>query len=173
MIKKFAISLLALLLLGVAVAFALPRSWKVERSVVIEAPVDRIHPLINDLKRWQDWSVWTRAMDPQLRNIYEGPQDGVGARWEWMGPTMGRGAIEITTSDPELGLTLDERIEGDVVNAHASLTYTREGSGTRVTWTDEGQLPPFGGLFLSTVETTLAAHFEQSLAKLKTHAEKP
>ena len=80
MIKKFAIALIALIAVTLAVGLALPRGWEVEQQVVIAAPPQKIHALLFDLKRWQDWSVWTRAMDPQLRNTYEGPQDGVGAK---------------------------------------------------------------------------------------------
>jgi hypothetical protein len=171
--KKFSITLVGIVVVGVAIAAALPRQWRVERTVAVNASVDRVHPLINDLKRWQDWSAWTKAIDPQLRNIYEGPQDGVGARWQWLGPTMGHGSMEITTSDPELGITLDQRLEGDVVNSHASLTYAREGEALRVTWVDEGTLPMFGGLFRGTVEEKLGGHLEASLAKLKQLAETP
>ena len=94
MIKKIAIALVAAVLLALGVGLALPREWKVEQQVVIHKPPARIHPLLFDLRRWQDWSVWTRAMDPQLRNTYEGPQDGVGAKWLWLGPKMGRGRID-------------------------------------------------------------------------------
>ncbi|MDP1829695.1 MAG: SRPBCC family protein [Archangium sp.] len=168
MIKKFSIALVALIVLTLAVGLVLPRTWRVERHVVINATPARIHPLLFDLKRWQEWSVWTRALDPMLRNTYEGPQDGVGAKWMWLGPTMGRGQIVITASDPLRGVELDESIESEVVNARASLAFTAEGDATRVTWVDEGTLPPVvGGFFRGTVEDRLGAHFATSLEKLK------
>ena len=145
MIKKFAIALIALIAVTLAVGLALPRGWKVEQQVVIAAPPQKIHALLFDLKRWQDWSVWTRAMDPQLRNTYEGPQDGVGAKWLWLGPKMGRGQLLIVASDPLRGIELDQSIEAEAPNAHASITFTAEGSGTRVTWLDQGTLPPIVG----------------------------
>jgi hypothetical protein len=170
-IKKFAIALVAVVLIALAVGLALPREWKVERQVLIHGPAGRIHPLLIDLRRWQDWSVWTHAMDPALRNTYEGPRDGVGAKWLWLGPKMGRGRIEIAAFDPGR-LDLDEAIESDVVNAHASITFTAEGEETRVTWRDEGTLPPVvGGFFRSTVEAGLNENFSASLLKLKSIVE--
>ena len=77
MIKKFALATIAVTLLALGTAFMLPREWRVERHVVINATPQRVHALLFDLKRWQDWSVWTRTLDPQLRNAYEGPQDGL------------------------------------------------------------------------------------------------
>lgn len=168
MIKKFSIALVALIVLTLGVGLVLPRTWRVERHVVINAAPARIHPLLFDLKRWQEWSVWTRAMDPLLRNTYEGPQDGVGAKWLWLGPTMGRGQLVITASDPLRGIELDESIESEVVNAKASLAFSAEGGATRVTWVDEGTLPLIvGGFFGGTVEDRLGAHFATSLEKLK------
>lgn len=169
MIKKFAFAAIAVTLLCLGAAFVLPREWRVERSVVIDAAPQRVHALLFDLKRWQDWSVWNRTMDPQLRNAYEGPQDGVGAKWLWLGPKMGRGQLVIVASDPLRGIELDQAIESETVNAHASLTFTPEGAATRVTWVDEGTLPPIaGGLFRNTLQQQLGAHLESSLTKLKT-----
>lgn len=157
--------------LGAVVAAALPREWKVTRSIVIAAPPAKIHPWLADLKRWQDWSPWTRALDPQLRNIYEGPPDGAGAKWSWLGPKLGRGTIAIVECDEARGLSLELRIESDDVNAHAELTYAVEGEATRVTWVDHGTLPPLAGLFRGTVERELGARFDSGLAKLKQLAE--
>lgn len=168
MIKKIAIALVALVVLTTAVGAALPRTWRVERSVVIASTPERIFPYLNDLKRWQEWSVWTKAMDPLVRHMFEGPQDGVGARWSWLGPKMGQGKIEIVEADPAVGISLSESIESPTENAHASLRFTREGAQTRVTWIDEGTLPwVVGGFFRGTVEEVLSANFETSLNKLK------
>ena len=172
MIKKFAFAAIAVTVLALTAAFLLPRAWRVERQVVIDAGPERVHALLFDLRRWQDWSVWNRTMDPQLRNAYEGPQDGVGAKWLWLGPKMGRGQLVIVASDPQRGLELDQAIESDQVNAHASFTFTPEGSSTRVTWVDQGTLPPLaGGFFRNTMQERLGAHLEASLTKLKTIVE--
>ena len=174
MTRKFALAVIAVIFVTLGVGAALPRSWKVERHVVINAAPERVHRLVFDLKRWQDWSVWTRALDPQLRNTYEGPQDGVGAKWLWLGPKMGRGQMVIVASDPLRGIELDEALESETVNAHASLTFTTEAGGTRVTWVDEGTLPPItGGLFRRTVEDQLGSHLATSLEKLKAVVEAP
>ncbi len=168
MIKKLGLALVGLIVLLLAVGLVLPRRWHVERSVLIAAPSARIHPYLNDLRRWQEWAVWTKELDPVVRNTYEGPLDGVGAKWSWLGPKMGRGQMEIVASDPATGLTIDEAIESDEVNARTEFTFTAEGDGTRVTWVDEGTLPPvMGGYFRGMVERMLGEHFEQGLGQLK------
>lgn len=168
MIKKFAIALIVAVLVALGLGFALPRGWRVERQVVITASPAQVHAMLFDLRRWQEWSAWTRSIDPLLRNTYEGPQDGVGAKWLWLGPTMGRGSLVIVASDPSRGIELDQAIESERVNSHASITLTAEGDQTRVTWIDEGTLPPIvGGFFRGTVEERLGAHLSTSLENLK------
>lgn len=167
MLKKFSIAVIAVVVVALIIGLLLPRSWRVERSIVIADKPERIAPYVIDLRRWQDWSVWTKAFDPLLRNTYEGPSDGVGARWLWLGPKMGRGRIEIVAADPLRGIELDQAIESDVVNSHGTIAFSVEGDGTRVTWVDTGELPPLGGLFRGEVEATLGKNFDEGLTKLK------
>lgn len=167
MIKKIAMGVVALVVLGLAVAALWPRTWHVDRSIRIEATAEQIHPWLADLKRWQEWSVWTRAMDPSVHHIYEGQQDGAGARWTWMGTRLGRGQVEITSADPRTGVELDESIESSTVNARASIRYAERDGATVVSWVDEGALPPMMGLFRGSVEARLGAQMEQGLAQLK------
>lgn len=165
---------LALLLaLFLGVGLVLPRTWRVERSVVIAAPPERISPYLLDLHRWQEWSPWTRALDPLVRHAYSGPRSGVGAGWSWLGPTMGRGSLTITWADARTGLRLDQAIESDRVNAHAELRLVPTAEGTRVTWVDEGELPLLGGWFRGRVEARLGRSFEAGLGRLKALAEAP
>lgn len=174
MIKKFALALVAAVLLAIGASSLLPRGWRVERQLLIDAPPQRIYPMLVDFRRWQDWSVWTSDLDPLLRNTYEGPPEGVGAKWLWLGPKMGRGYLMIVAADPAHRIVLDQAIESEQVNAHASLSLTPEGTSTRVTWVDEGTLPPLvGGLFRATVEDGLARHMAASLQKLKALLEGP
>lgn len=171
MLKKAAVFVVAVVLFIGALGALLSREWHVERTVRIEATPERVLPFIANLRTWQDWAVWTKALDPKVVNTYAGPDQGVGARWQWQGPVMGRGAMTITAAD-ETGVSVDEAIESDVVNAHARLSLRRDGAATIVTWTDDGTLPPMGGFFREQLEHQLGAHFEQGLGALKTLVEK-
>ncbi|MEW6434482.1 MAG: SRPBCC family protein [Myxococcota bacterium] len=172
LVGRVALGVLALLLLAVAVGSLLPRQWRVERSVVIAAPPERIHPFLDDLRRWPEWAAWNKEMDSKVVWTYGGPDRGVGARWAWNGPVMGKGRMEIVASDPVKGLRIDEAIESETVNAHARFDFAPEGAGTKVTWIDEGTLPPVvGGFFRGMIEDMLNQHFSTGLAKLKAAVE--
>lgn len=172
LIGRIALGVLAVMIV-LAVAGALKRrQWHVERSITINAAPERIHPFLDDLRKWPEWSAWNKELDPKVSWTWEGPDRGVGARWAWSGPVMGHGRMEIVESDPSTGLRIDEAIESETVNAHARFDYTREGDATKVTWVDEGTLPPVvGGFFRAMVEETLSGHFSTGLAKLKSTVE--
>jgi hypothetical protein len=172
-LKVAGLGLVGLVGVLTVVGLFLPRQWHVERSVVINAAPEDIHPLVEDLKAWQSWAVWTKEMDPEVKDEYGGPASGVGAWWSWSGPKMGHGKMTITRSDVDAGVWLDEMIETDKeVNARGSLTWTREGGGTKVTWVDEGTLPPMGGYFVWMIEGMLGDNFQGGLKNLKAQVEK-
>jgi hypothetical protein len=157
----------------VVVGLFLPRQWHVEQTVVINAGPEHIHPLVDDLKEWQSWAAWTKAMDPEVKYDYSAKASGEGAWWSWAGPKMGRGKMTITKSDQATGVWVDEMIEADEVNAKGALTWTREGEATRVKWVDEGTLPPvIGGYFVGFINKMLAENFQTGLKNLKAVAEK-
>lgn len=171
MLKRAGIFVGAVALLIGAIGALLPRQWHVARSIRIEAPPERVLPFVANLRRWQDWAVWTKAMDPNVVNTFAGPEEGVGARWQWQGPVMGRGAMTVTAADLT-GVSIDEAIESDVVNARSRFSFVPDGQGTTVTWSDDGTLPPMGGFFRENLEVMLGGHFEKGLAALKALVER-
>jgi len=172
-LKIAGLGLVALVAVLVVVGIFLPRKWRVEQEVLINAAPEHIHPLVNDLKEWQSWAAWNKAMDPEVKWEYGGPASGEGAWWSWAGPKMGHGKMTITQSELGSGVWVDEMIETDKeVNAKGSLTWISEGGGTKVTWVDEGTLPPvIGGYAVGMIEKMLADNFQMGLKNLKAAAE--
>jgi uncharacterized membrane protein len=172
LVGRIALGVLAVLVVLALVGALRSRQWHVEQSVIINAPPARIHPFIEDLRKWPEWTVWNKGLDPKVVWTWEGPDRGVGARWAWNGPVMGKGRLEIVESDPEKGVRVDEAIESEVVNAHGHLAYSAAGGGTKVTWVDEGVLPAIvGSYFRGMIEQMLNDNLAQGLAKLKATVE--
>lgn len=72
-----------------------PDSFRVQRSITIKAPAERIFPEIDDLRVQQSWSPW-EAKDPAMKRSYSGEQRGKGAKYEWEGnKQVGHGRMEI------------------------------------------------------------------------------
>lgn len=75
--------------------------YVVERTQTINAPLERVHELIQDFHEWTAWSPWD-DLDPAMQRTYSGAPHGVGARYGWSGNRRaGAGSMEITGSTPE------------------------------------------------------------------------
>ena len=172
LIGRIALGVLAVFVALAVVGALRSRQWHVEQSITINAPPARIHPFIEDLRKWPEWSAWNKELDPKVVWTWEGPDRGVGARWAWNGPVMGKGRMEIVESDPAKGLRVDEAIESELVNAHGHFDYSVDGDATTVTWVDEGVLPAvIGSYFRGMIEKMLNDNLAQGLKKLKATVE--
>ena len=54
LIRKTLILLFAMLAIVIGVGYALPGTFHVERTLVIERPPSAVFPMINDLSNWED-----------------------------------------------------------------------------------------------------------------------
>lgn len=168
-LKRLALGLLLLIMLLVAVAFALPQQITIARSKVINAPEADVFPYVNNLKRFNEWQPWA-ALDPGMKIVYSGPDAGKGARMEWSSnhSEVGTGSHEIVESVPNslvrVGLDF-----GDMGNGTATYELQPYGAGTRVLWvfeTDVGNNPLHRWMGLM-FDRWIGKDFETGLESLK------
>jgi hypothetical protein len=94
----FLLFLLAAVSAFIAYVSLQPDTFKIARSAIIDAPPERIYPLINDLHNWAEWSPWAR-LDPQQVVTFEGSPLGAGAIMNWKGnKKVGVGKMKIVES---------------------------------------------------------------------------
>jgi Polyketide cyclase / dehydrase and lipid transport len=120
----------------------LPFSFSVQRKTSIQAPPDKIFPLINDFHNWNSWSPWEK-LDPGMTRIHSGAASGKGAVYEWDGNSkVGKGRMEITdaSAPSKIAIKLDflKPFEGHNI---AEFTLEPQGDSTDVTWTMHGPSP--------------------------------
>ena len=160
--------LAALVLLLVLVAFVLPSRYRVERSIVINAPASALYPRLADLREWKTWGVWFER-DPEIKNTYSPEQLVVGAWSAWESKKEGNGKATVTALAPNQRAVY--RLEfpdfGSVSTGIFALSP--EGNGTRVVWSDEGDLgyTPLNRWFGLFLDKLIGPDFEAGLAKLK------
>ncbi len=172
-LKPILIGLAALIVLLVLIGLFLPSAAHVERSVSIAAPPAAVYEIVNDLRRFNEWSPWFEK-DPKARYSFSGPGSGVGSRLEWSSndSSVGAGSQEIVESVP------DQRVRtrldfGSQGSGDAVLTIAPEAAGAKVTWgfdTDLGNnlLARYFGLAMDSI---VGAEYEHALGKLKALAE--
>lgn len=153
------------LVIGVLVyGSLLTTHWRVERHVIIDAPVQVIHPLVESPKEWARWAVGAATVGAEPFGVKRGV--GAGLRWEG-------GELEIVSSDLETGVRYESRV-GELPPTEGSISYSHAQGGTKVTWVDEGYYGkwPLGGYLVSRIERSIGRRCDHSLRSLTLLAER-
>ena len=173
LLKKLVWTIVAAVVVFVAVGLVLPRTAHVERSIVVDAPQAMVFTVLNGFRQFNRWSPWA-DIDPNATTTYAGPEAGVGARMSWAGNAeVGTGSQEILESVPyevvRLKLTFGD-FPGDYVVHYALVP---EGGGTRVTWTFDADYGSsiMGRYFGLASDSMLGPDYEKGLARLKAFVE--
>ncbi len=157
------------------VASTKPDTFRIERRIAINAPPEKIFPLLNDFHNWRQWSPWEK-MDPNLKRTYSGADSGRGAVYEWEGnKKVGQGRMEIIESLPSSKVLIDLRfIKPFQANNTAEFTIGPAAGATTVNWAMQGP-NVFIGKVISAVcnmDKMVGKDFEQGLANMKAAAER-
>jgi hypothetical protein len=117
----------------------LPGSVEVQRVVKLKLPQEELHPMLDDLERWREWTVWGDTDEPIILE-YSDPSAGVGAWYSWQGDAIGAGRIEITASDPARGVWYDMTFSLEPYPMKGALRYLPSDEGTELEWSLRGEL---------------------------------
>ena len=177
---KIILIVIVVLIAGVLIyAATRPDSFRVQRSATLNAPPEKIAPLISDFHNWGSWSPWEK-LDPAMQRTYSGAPAGKGAVYEWSGNgKAGAGRMEILDASPssspsKVSIQLDFLKPFEAHNLTDFTLEPQPGGGTRVNWDLHGPMPYLSKLmcvFVS-MDKMVGKDFEQGLANLKTVAEK-
>lgn len=167
-LKWLASTVLVLAALVLVLALLFPNDYTVERSVMINAPAEKIYPLIATPKEWKNWSVWNQR-DPAMQMSYSGPEAGNGAAWEWQSKSQGNGDITFNDASPPQKISYQLHFEGMGKPSIGSFILETKGTSTKVTWfmqgSSEGNL--MMKLFSPFMDKMIGPDFEAGLLKLK------
>ena len=152
-----------------------PNEFRVQRSVTIKAPADKIYPLIVDLHGWAAWSPYEKK-DPDMKRTFSGAHSGKGAIYEWNGnKSVGHGRMEVTdTAAPsKVVIKLDFFSPFEAHNT-AEFTLAPQGDSTNVTWAMYGPNVFMGKVMqvFMNMDKMVGTDFEAGLQALKARAEK-
>jgi uncharacterized protein YndB with AHSA1/START domain len=146
----------------------------VVRSIVIQAPPEKVYPLIASPRQWTRWSVWMRR-DPQMRIDYTGPESGSGAGWSWQSKSEGDGRMTFTDAEAARRIEYALFFKDFSTISNGDLQLVPEGAAaTPVTWTmngDMGANPVFHWMALF-ADGLVGKDFEGGLVNLKELVEK-
>ncbi|NUM55837.1 MAG: SRPBCC family protein [Candidatus Hydrogenedentes bacterium] len=153
-----------------------PSEFRVVRSATMSASPSVVFPLVNDLRKWKDWSPWEK-LDPNMKTTFEGPESGKGAMYSWVGNSnVGEGKMTITDSAANERVVLELEFFKPMAGVStAQFDFKPEGDGTNVTWSMNGTNNFVAKIFcvFMDMDTMIGGNFEQGLSQLKAIVEKP
>ncbi|NNK10262.1 MAG: SRPBCC family protein [Flavobacteriaceae bacterium] len=172
------IALYILLVLAAVIlilAIIAPKTYDVNRSVVISKPRSEVFEYLKYLKNMDHWSPWAKK-DPDMEKKFSGTDGEVGAVSYWNGnKEVGEGEQEITNIVP------GERIDGELrfmkpwkseSDCYLILEDAEE-TGTKVTWGFKGKnkFPMSIMMLFMSMDKMVGKDFEEGLSSLKTQLE--
>ncbi|MES2503707.1 MAG: SRPBCC family protein [Myxococcota bacterium] len=139
-LKILAIIVAFLVVIFVVVGMLLPAQWEISQSKVMAASPLKIYRKVANLKKWQEWSPW-KDVEYGMISTYSGPEEGVGAQWNWVSKDMGNGNLHITKADAAEGIVyqLIMDMNGSTSGLIGEFVFRELNGQTEVTWIDRGE----------------------------------
>lgn len=172
MIGKILISLIVLIVGVASVGMIVPDEARVERSIVIQAPKERLYALVSDFHNWRQWSPFTGAVDIVGEGV------GQTLRWADASPPLVSGEQVVSRLAP--GERIDTVLRYRPMRAgEASLALSQTADGVRAVWSFETHLrkdvaawrQPFAAYEALILRRQIGAAYAQGLKNLKRVAE--
>ena len=167
--------IIGIILIPFVLALFVPKELNYQKSIIINAPRDKVWPKVSSLEAMDEWNPWQQK-DPNMQRTVTGEDGKVGSSHHWKSDVkgVGEGKQTITALDPPN--RMDSRLE--FIKPFKSLasgfvTVDDAGEGTKVTWGFESRMPyPMNimKLFMN-FERSMDKDFGQGLSTLKNQCE--
>lgn len=138
----------------------------VTKSIVINAPKDKIKTFLADFNNWISWSPWL-ICEPETKLKFADD----GKFYEWEGNRIGSGQMKVTAES-------DDNIDYDLTflepwksKSKTSFNFKELEEGTEVTWIMNGSLPFFMFFMKKSMEIYIGMDYDRGLKMLKEEIE--
>jgi hypothetical protein len=178
MLKKIliCIAVIAVGLVGVVAYAAVtqPDTFRVQRTMTIAAPPEKLAGILTDLRRGAEWSPYEKR-DPAMKKTFSGPASGPGAKLEWDGNSdVGAGSLtvaEVTPVKVTLNLAMTRPMNA---NNTVEYAFTPQGNATTMTWAMHGPMPLISKVIcvFMDFDKMIGSDMERGLNDLKALAER-
>ncbi len=171
LLKIIGTIIVLILIYAVIAMLAFSKDYHYEKSVVINAPKEKVWQHTNSLQAYNTWDPFSK----EIKNFsvtYSGAGDQLGDSYHWKGnDSEGEQSITEIMPNKKLGTQLHfiEPFEG---TAKSNIILTPEGNGTKVTWMIDNELNTIMKIMKPMMDSNMDKMFGQGLDDLKKLAEK-
>lgn len=170
--KKLIKIVVMIVVLFVGGSFLLPSTVIIEREIQINTSVDSVFPLVQDLRKWEDWMPWIER-DPKMTLNWGEQTEGIGGNYSWESEELGNGSMTITKLSENV--SIDTELDfGEQGVCNGFWKFSENTDGVYVTWGMDMELGynpllRWLGLFM---DGMAGPDFEKGLNNLKELSEK-
>lgn len=139
----------------------------VERSVVIDAPIESIFEHVRNFRHWPDWSPWL-IIEKEAQVDFASD----GNSYCWKGDVVGSGEIRLLEEIENKRLRLELSIfKPWKSKSDVRFEFLGKGESTEVRWKMKGSLPFFLFFMRRMMEALIGMDYERGLGMLKDFSE--
>ncbi|MCZ2140424.1 MAG: SRPBCC family protein [Bacteroidia bacterium] len=165
--------LIVFLFFGISRFF--PHTYYVERSIVINKPVETTFAFLSNYHNWEKWSLWDKNIDSTLIYFYNKKQDTLGARQYFNGDLLGKGYFETTLFKRNEVIQFKLSVNRDERTAAGTFSFiANENNTTELHWIDSGDVGnnPLKRYMIPYVTKNTSVTLDQGLERIKNEVEK-
>lgn len=145
----------------------MPKTY-VKRSILIDSPIEKIFPLVNDFANWTAWSPWAILEKEAKINVKED-----GKFFDWQGARIGSGNMTITSEKTNESVYVDLTfLKPWKSYAKVIYNFKKVNNSTEVTWELHSSLPFFMFWMKQMMQNMVGMDFDRGLKMLKDLSEK-
>lgn len=169
------ILVILLILIGAALAafmiygYSLPAKWTVAASQEIPCDQEGLFHYLNEIRNWEEWTIWNREAESKFEFTYEGPASGTGATQKWKAARQsGRIQLRETEFPERIAFVFTFGQGQHAMQGHLHL-LPRGGQATELSWTTEGDAGslPARRIMAKMLAPYMHKDFQRSLERLK------
>src|SRR5919204_1840552 len=106
MLKKILAVVVVLVLAFVGFVASRPSTYKVERTLTVNAPAEVVFAQVADFHKWDAWSPWAK-IDPNMKTSFDGAPGAIGSSYAWEGnKEVGTGKMTIAGVKPSAAIDI-------------------------------------------------------------------
>lgn len=173
-LKILGVIVLLLIVYTVIALLTFGNSYHYEKSVVMNAPREKVWQQINSMKAFNQWNPWMK-LDPNMRIVYSGSEGQIGDKycWDSKNDDAGAGCQEIRD------LVENQKQKTEMIfqrpfagQATSEIILSSEGNGTKVTWTMDTQQEAWMKIMRPMMDYQMGKSYEEGLNNLRNLVEK-
>jgi uncharacterized protein YndB with AHSA1/START domain len=173
-LKILGVIIFLILVYAVIALLAFGKNYHYEKSIVINAPKEKVWEQVSSMKAFNQWNPWLK-LDKSMTLNYTGNAGEVGDKycWDSQNKDAGAGCQEIKELIPnqkqKTEMIFKKPFEGQ---ATSDIILTPEGNSTKVTWSMDTEQDPMMKIMRPMMDYQMGKSYGEGLDNLKKLLEK-